>query len=198
MKHITYALAVIVWLLGFVVLRQTGSTLALQVGAVSLATWLMFKDTETRALLAWRTGPFLVGLLAGVAMIVSTYVLYPIALRYLPHLRTQVIDLETLLFEHKSRMAVLGVVLPTSVCEEILFRGRVLDSTKQRRGLSVALAAIIYAAAHITSGSAALVFVAFACGVAWGWLRRTTGSLWSSIACHVAWDLAIMVFKPLQ
>jgi len=197
-RHLPFALAIGVWLLGFFILRQTGSTLALQAGAVGLAAWLMFRDTETRALLEWRSGSFLTGLLAGAAMIAATYVLYPIALHAWPPLRSQVLSLESMLFEHKSRLAVVGVVLPTSICEEILFRGQALESVKQRPGLSLGLAAILYAAAHAASGSVALVLVAFACGIAWGWLRRATGSLWSSIACHAAWDLVVMAVKPLH
>jgi uncharacterized protein len=186
-----------IWLIGFVVLRAVGTTAVLQGGAVALSAWLLFTDAETRRLLAVRVIPLFAGILAGVAMIAATYVVYPLLVHRWPPLAAEVAKLEGLLFDHRNRLAVLAIVLPTSACEEILFRGRSLERVGQSPAPSVALSALLYSAVHVSSGSAVLVAVAFACGLVWGFLRVGMGSLWCSIACHVSWDIAITVVHPL-
>ena len=125
----------------------------------------------------------------------ATFLIFPLAVRLWPGLAAQVAELEALLLGSRGRWSAAGIVVPTSIAEEILFRGRWLDEPRLRS--FPILAAAFYAAVHVTSSSPALVFAAFACGATWGVLRKATGSLWSSVICHVIWDLAVLVIWPL-
>jgi membrane protease YdiL (CAAX protease family) len=186
------ALAAFAWLAGFVFLRRFGTVLPLFAMAVALAAFLAGREGDTRARLRPGVKAIGVGLAAGAVQIAATYLLYPLCVRAWPPLAGEVRGLQGLLFHGQPRLAVAALVVSMSTAEEILFRGRLLTSRR-----AVLPAAIFYAAVHATSGSAVLVALAFACGLFWGALRQATGSLWTSIVCHVAWDVAIMVVAPL-
>lgn len=187
------ALAALAWLTGFVALRRLGTVVPLLAMAVALSATLVAREPSTRDLLRLRPRAIILGLLAGAAQIAATYLLYPLCVRAWPPLTAEVRGLQALLFHGLPRLAVGTLVAAISICEEILFRGRLVGSSRTR----VLLSAIFYAAVHATSGSAVLVALAFACGLYWGTLRAAGCSLWASIPCHVGWDLAIMVVAPL-
>ena len=190
-------LAGLVWISGFVALRRAGSPLLLVGGAVVLAAWLVWRDSETRRLFAPNWRAMALGAVAGLSMVGATYLLFPGFVRLWPALRLQVTELETLLFAGRGPAVAAAIVVPTSIAEEILFRGRWLDGPRPRSRVFPIQAAAFYAAVHVTSWSPALILAAFTCGALWGVLRRATGSLWSSVVCHLLWDTAVMVIWPL-
>ncbi|MHB8416485.1 MAG: CPBP family glutamic-type intramembrane protease [Myxococcales bacterium] len=185
-------LAGFAWLTGFALLRRFGTVLPLFAMAL-LAAALALRHREARRVLRANGRAVAVGLAAAGVQIAATYLLYPLCVRAWPPLADEVRGLQALLFHGQGRLAVGALVATMSACEEILFRGRVLQDRPRR----VVLAALLYAAAHATSGSPVLIALAFGCGLYWGALRAASGSLWTSIVCHVAWDLVVMVIAPL-
>jgi membrane protease YdiL (CAAX protease family) len=194
------ALGAAAWLLGLALLRSWGSVLPLFGLALTLAVVIAATDATTRRLLAPRAAPLAIGAAAAGVMIAATYLLYPLCVRLWPPLGDEVRDLYGLLFGRLGhglgRWAVGPVVAITAFCEEIIFRGRLLAGHKASAARIVGSAAF-YALVHITSGRPLLVALAFVCGLAWGFLRSLTDSLWTAGVCHVGWDLAIMVVAPL-
>ncbi len=187
------AAAAFVWLVGFVLLRRFGTVLPLLAMAVALAAVVAWREPVTRRLLGPRHGAWGAGLLAAAFQIAATYLFHPACVRAWPPLAPEVHRLQGLLFHGQPRIAVGALVVAMSTCEEILFRGRLLEGPRDR----VLLGAAFYAAVHATSASPLLVALAFLCGLYWGALRRSTGTLWASIACHVLWDVSVMVVWPL-
>ena len=186
------------WIVGFALLRRWGSVLPLFAMALALAVAMVAWDSDTRRLLKPELVPLASGGGAAIVMIAATYLLYPLFARSWPPLRGEVHGLYQLLFRGQDRAGLAALVAAMSICEEILFRGWLLTpATRRSRVAQFALVSLFYAAIHVMSGSALLVVLAFVCGLTWGLLRRLTDSLWTSIVCHVAWDLAIMVIAPL-
>lgn len=79
------------------------------------------------------------------------------------------------------------VALVTPIAEELLFRGLlqpklelVLTSTE-----ALIVQAALFSAAHL---SPAILVTHFLIGLALGWVRRRSGSLWSCILLHGAWN----------
>ncbi len=202
LRNLFDGLAAPAWILGFIWLRKWGSLLPLFVMALVLAVALVAVDAETRRLLKPRPVTLAVGAVAGGVMIAATYLLYPLFARLWPPLGDEVRGLYQLLLRGHDRTALTGVVVTMSACEEIIFRGWLLTprSTPRAQGaaaIQLGLATLFYASIHVMSASPLLVAVAFLCGLVWGLLRTLTDTLWASIVCHVAWDLAIMVIAPL-
>ena len=65
------------------------------------------------------------------------------------------------------------------------------------RGLAVLLGALLYAAAHVASGSWFLPVAAFGFGLAWGLMFVVTRSLWAVILSHVVWELLAAIWFRL-
>jgi membrane protease YdiL (CAAX protease family) len=186
------------WILGFLVLRFGGSVRPLFGMALVLAAGTVLADPETRRLLKPRPGPLAIGAAAGAVMIAATYLLYPLCVRLWTPLGGQVHDLYQLLFRGQDRAFLAVVVGTMSICEEILFRGWLLTPTGGGgRAARLVVASLFYASIHCMSGSPLLIALALVCGLVWGLLRNLTDSLWTSVVCHVTWDLAIMVISPL-
>jgi membrane protease YdiL (CAAX protease family) len=93
------------------------------------------------------------------------------------------------------RVALSGgfYALLVPVVEEILYRGIVLPLAAVRVGGwgAVLVATFAWAMAH---GQAPLLPL-IALGIALGWLTLATGSLWASIAFHVAWNGSVVGYE---
>jgi uncharacterized protein len=83
-----------------------------------------------------------------------------------------------------------AVVIAAPLMEEILFRGFLYRGLSESRlGVigTIILTSLIWTLMHDTKSAAGMIDTALH-GVAWGWLRWYTGSLWTPIGCHVAYN----------
>ncbi len=82
--------------------------------------------------------------------------------------------------------------------EDLLWRGAITLPLAARYGplLGVALAAVAFAAAHLTSGPPMLVFAAVVMGALWSALTLRTRSLVPTFVSHLAWDVVVMFIRP--
>jgi len=198
-------IAVAAWLLGFAWVGRTGSWTPLAILAVLAAARLVLGDPGTRRLLAPGAGALLLGVAGAAALIGVTHGLYRPLAAIFPALPAATRGLYGLLNAAGYRPLELGaLVLLISVCEEVIWRGRTLAGAAagprrlDGRALArVAAVALLYGGASLASGSILLGAVATGCGFAWGLLRVAGRSLWPAILAHAAWDLAILVARPL-
>jgi membrane protease YdiL (CAAX protease family) len=95
-----------------------------------------------------------------------------------------------------------GLVLPLLLFiilgEEIVWRNAVTIPFAARLGpvLGCLAAGAAFAAAHLSLGVPMLLVAALAAGSFWSGLVVGTRSAWPALACHVAWDLAVMLWWP--
>jgi membrane protease YdiL (CAAX protease family) len=80
-----------------------------------------------------------------------------------------------------------SIAVATPISEELLFRGLIQPKLEQilRPTDALIVQAVLFSAAHLSPG---ILATHFAIGLAFGWLRRRTGSLLPSIALHGAWN----------
>lgn len=140
-----------------------------------------------------------VGSVAGLAMAAATHLLHPLVARALPFVAGDTTRLYAA-FRATSLPVAALVLVPVVLGEELVWRGLVQGEVVRRAGTraGVGLAALVYAVAHAPVGSALLVLVALACGIAWGALRAATGSLVPSLVAHLVWDGLVLLAWPLE
>ncbi len=197
-------IAYIVWLTGFYWVARTGSWTVLAVLQVLAAARLVAGDASTRQLFRRNGVALLVGVAGAAASIALTYGLYGPISELFPRFPIAVRNLyDVMNSAGYERWALVVIVTVVIVAEEIVWRGRILDATNPTRrtlGWKIAQSLVfgaLYGAAHSTSGSGLLVFIAFAFGTAWALLRMLTGSLWAPLVAHVLWDMAVLVVWPV-
>jgi membrane protease YdiL (CAAX protease family) len=200
-------IAVLAWVVGFAWVGRAGSWLPLAALAVLAASRLVACDAGTRQLLRPRPAALVLGAGGGAVMVALTYALYWPMSAALPALPPATRALYDVLNAVGYRpVALAGLVLAVSACEEVVWRGRPLAAAAAAAGSRrltwtavgrVAVLAVLYGSAHLASGSLLLACLAAGCGLAWGLLRVTGRSLWPAIVTHAAWDLAILVAWPL-
>lgn len=152
----------------------------------------------------WRR-PLAIGLAAGGVVTALTYVGYPLVASVIPAVREEVARLYVLMHADLGPAVVVPSLVLVILAEEVLFRGLLIDGLDPwlapvgRHGgwLTIAVAALVYAGSQIASGQWALVAVAALLALVWGALRRWTGSLVAPLACHLVWDLFVLVLVPL-
>lgn len=191
--------AVVVWALGAFSTRWVGVWLGIGVAAVALGIWgLLLDDRLTADLRRPRRRHLGIGLLAGIFMIVVTYLGYAVVMAGIPQLHGATVELYRFFASLPRHLIPLAVPV-IIVSEEIVWRGRVqaLLQARMHPILAVVVAAAIYALAHAPIGSPLLVGVAFACGLFWSALRGATGSIVPGLIAHLIWDLCVMVLFPL-
>ena len=102
---------------------------------------------------------------------------------------------------------VLGGVV-TAPLEEIYWRGAVhpllLAAARRRaprlariRVLTPAMGALVYAAFHLVTGSAALVAAALLGGWVWSWLAERTGTVGAPMLAHAIWACGMLLLPPV-
>ncbi|MFX3623225.1 MAG: lysostaphin resistance A-like protein [Ectobacillus sp.] len=64
-------------------------------------------------------------------------------------------------------------------------------------GKGILLGTLLYAGAHIWSGSVLLVIAALVGGVFWGWLYERTGKIEVAILSHLVFDVWLLILLPL-
>lgn len=189
---------VLAWAAAAAAARVVGIWLAIGPVAVVLAAlWLWSRRGEPADAGAWRRDVAW-GVPAGLGMVLGTRLLYGPALALLPWLRGDVAALYAA-FDGPGR-AVASVAMPVVViCEELVWRGAVFAALPARLGpgARVALATLLYAAAHAPIGSPGLVMAALGAGLCWTALRAWTGRVGPAIVAHLAWDAAVLLAFPL-
>lgn len=94
----------------------------------------------------------------------------------------------------------LALVLVAAPGEELFWRGfiqkRLLNYFKP--SFSILFGAILYASAHIYSGSFLLVLAAFISGFVWGYLYFLKKSMPLVIVSHIIFDLMIFIILPFK
>lgn len=208
-RRALFALALFAWLACFQVLARR-------------ATWLPFAFVgPALTLLAFRSravplhlvrphrADCVAGLLAGALMVILTHVFYVLLAAVLPGVLPATRELFVLLnvvgFSPVQR-AVLIVIIAS--CEEVLFRGPLLESARAsadhrplraaRRELSRIFAfGCAYALTTAPLASPLLVVCAFLCGSLWGAMGIGARSLTVPILAHLTWDLGVLLAWPL-
>jgi uncharacterized protein len=191
--------SVLAWALGAVSTHWIGLWAGIGVAAVCLAIWgLRLDDRLSNDLLRPSPKLLVTGVLAGLFMLVVTYLGYGAAMAGVPFLQGATGELYRF-FASLPRHLIPVAVPVIVVSEEIVWRGRVQALLQERMTPSRATvaAAAVYALAHAPIGSPLLVGVAFACGLFWGMLRSWTGSIVPGLVAHMVWDLFVMVLFPL-
>lgn len=150
------------------------------------------------------------GVAAGVVMVLGTHAAFGAAVRLVPALRPATMALYQAMRVAGASLGARMVLLPLiGASEEVIFRG-VLRQTDEagtreriRRSvtgsglLQLGAWAAVYGVTTATLSSGLLAAWAFACGLAWGWLRIASGSVVAPMAAHVLWSLGVLVWWPL-
>jgi membrane protease YdiL (CAAX protease family) len=91
------------------------------------------------------------------------------------------------------------ILLFTSSCEEIFWRGYVQNSLLNSYGCYKAalLTALIYSSVHVSSLNISLMFIALIMGILWGFLYNWSKSLLAVITSHITWTELVFVILPL-
>jgi len=193
------AVLVLAWLVGATLAGHYGVWLSL--GSVAVfcgALLLAFEPRRLLPLLRPTGGWIALGAAVGVAMVLATGALYPVAVGLVPSVAVQTARLYAA-FHALSRAAAMAALVPVVVGEEVVWRGAVYGVLVRRWGTpsAIGLGTLIYAAAHAPVGSPLLVLTAAACGLVWSLLRAATRSLVPTLVCHVVWDAMVLLVWPL-
>lgn len=192
--------SVVVWLAAAALAEPLGILPAIGGAAVALgAAILLFDGPAATALLRPSPRLLLLGAGAGGLMAAATCLLYPMLARLVPFIAADAARLYGALRTPSPLLAAVAIV-PVIVGEELVWRGVVQASLMRRLGAwrGVTMAAVAYALVHAPLGSPVLPAVAFTCGLAWGALRATTGSLVPSLVAHLLWDGLVLFWLPLR
>lgn len=193
------AAMVVAWGAGAFLSRVFGIWPAVGLTATALgASALALAPASFREALRPSAVQVAIGLLVGLVMALGTWALFPIVSAWLPWIATDVARLYVA-FGRPGPLVIL-VLLPIVVaCEEVVWRGIVHRALAERFDwLPTAFAgAILYALAHSPIGSPALVVTCLCVGFCWDLLRSATGSLVAVYVAHLAWDVAVLVLRPL-
>jgi membrane protease YdiL (CAAX protease family) len=190
----------LVWLAAAALTGPLGIWPAMGGAAVALGVAvLLFDRPAPTALLLPSPRLILIGAAAGGLMAAATYLVYPMLARLLPVIATDAARLYAA-FRAPSPVIASVALVPVIVGEELVWRGVVQASLVRRLGAArgVIVAAFVYALVLAPLGSPVLVGVAFFCGLAWGTLRATTGSLVPTLAAHLLWNALVLLWLPLH
>lgn len=92
----------------------------------------------------------------------------------------------------------LPTLILLSAGEEVVFRGTIFEAIRERFGanMAVAITSVLFGVAHSGNPGVSLIAVVnvTCAGVLFGAMVVRTGSLWMSIAYHVAWNSILYLF----
>jgi membrane protease YdiL (CAAX protease family) len=177
--------------------RDTGPLTAIVVAVVYasvLAAMALVFRRNLRAAVAWKRSSASDIARAGLACLAAYAVVGPIQALLAPDsFRTAVSILEAIGSDDgrlgSSGPVLEGVILLRAcvlapVGEELFFRGALFGWLRRRLSapVSIGVTAAAFAAIH---GFPPILPLAFALGVAWGWIRERTGSTVPTVAAHV-------------
>ena len=106
------------------------------------------------------------------------------------------------LFGSKAVLPVVGVavVLAAPFAEEVFFRGFVFPGLIRPLGVAGAILAsgLLFAMFHVTGPDSAGLIIPFTpIGMLFAWLYYHTGTIWTSIAAHLVFNLVSFVLLAL-
>lgn len=188
------------WVAAAVGARSFGLWPAIGMAAVVLGSGVFIATPRISRLSLAPTPPLvLMGLLAAAILAGATYLLYPPVVHLWPPMAQDVAGLYAAFRAPSPLVAALALPLVV-VGEELVWRGAVQSACARSFGEvpGVLLAALAYALAIAPFGSPALVVVSLACGLGWGALRAVSGSLVPTLIAHLLWNLAVLVWAPLD
>lgn len=203
------ALAILGWLFCFIVLARLGSWTPFALVGVLLVLLAFQSSAVSLAQFRPRGQSLLIGVSAGVLMVLGTHLAYAWLSSLYLGVRSATRELFSLLnvegFSPPARTALIVVI---ASCEEVLFRG-LLPGLRgaEPRGLRWPLPrevrivvgwSVTYALTTVPLASPLLVMCAFVCGTIWGTLRVVTGSILVPMLAHVLWDLGVLLVFPLS
>jgi Type II CAAX prenyl endopeptidase Rce1-like/NAD(P)H-binding len=92
------------------------------------------------------------------------------------------------------------IAITDVMAEECIWRGLLIDALYPVSNLVTVIlcSAVIYSLPHLAGRSLILFGVALVCGTLWGLLRVATGSVLVPVLSHLAWNLNIFIFFPLE
>jgi membrane protease YdiL (CAAX protease family) len=192
--------SVVVWLAAAALAGPLGILPAVGGAAVALGVAVvLFDQPAAKAQLRPSPGLVLLGTGAGGLMAGATYLLYSLLARLVPFVAADAARLYGA-FRAPSPLLASVAIVPVIVGEELVWRGVVQSSLVRRLGAwrGLTMTAVVYALVQAPLGSSVLPAVAFSCGLAWGTLRATTGSLVPSLVAHLLWDVLVLLWVPLN
>jgi membrane protease YdiL (CAAX protease family) len=203
-RKLDLPIAIVAWLAGFAWVHWRGSWTPLALLAVLAAARIVATDAETRRLLIPRRSSLPLAAGGALLMIGATFAGYGLLAPRFPALREATAGLYALLnAEGYGRAPLAALVVCISLCEEVVWRGRLLGRAgggpvvDGRTVARTAGLALVYGACHLGSGSPLLALLATGCAACWGALRVAGRSIWPAALVHAAWDLAVLVVWPL-
>jgi membrane protease YdiL (CAAX protease family) len=146
--------------------------------------------------------PSLMRIATGLATGIALYGISVLSAAVIFQLRPEWIPAARLLYSWKSEHSPLFItttLVMIVLAEEVLWRGVVAQFLMKRWGrvTGVALAAAIYAVAHLAAGNPLLVIAAFGCGLYWGLLYAATDDLVTPAVSHLVWDVLLLFVFPV-
>lgn len=150
-------------------------------GGVARELGLDARDAPRQSLIGVAVAVGFILLIAAVAAVVSQFV-------HIPE-NERALDIAKGLDVGSALIVATGAALS----EEIYFRGFL-----QRR-IGVVAQAVLFSLAHLSYVNVLEIAVTFALGLAFGLIRRQTGSLWAPVAAHFAFDfleLLVAIYLP--
>lgn len=202
------AVALAAWLTCFGLLALFGTWTPFAFVGVLLVVVALQSSAVSVSQLRPSRQSLLLGLGAGVGMVLATQLAYAWLSAAVPAVRSNTLGLLFLLnVVGLSPVARAALIVVIASCEEVLFRGLLPGSTRDaQRALRVPLAgefrglvlwSAVYALTTVPLRSPLLILCAFVCGTLWAALRVATGSILVPILAHVLWDLGVLLIWPL-
>ena len=194
------AVAVAVWTIASLASNIVGIWLA--VGSTSLLLGVLalrFDFESCRQLLRPKRRLIVLGVIVGGLMAVATHLMYPVFIGLVPQVTVDIADLYAA-FRAPSVWVPILFLGPVILGEELVWRGVVQTELSERfgTGQGVLLAAGFYTLVQVPVGSPVLLLTAFSCGLVWSALRASTRSLVSALVAHILWDVAILLWLPID
>lgn len=164
-----------------------GVSAALLLGAVVLERARLVPLLDLRLREVW------VGVLGGAALAALTRLGYAASIMVVPGLAAPVAELYAAMRTAPSLALTVPLLLLIIACEEVVWRGLLVRDTR-----TCVLSALGYTVAQAGAPSPLLMVIALGFGLVWGAQRLWRGGLLAVYLTHVVWNLATLVYWPLD
>ena len=162
-----------------------------------LALWSL--GERRREWLRTNARLLILGLATGGALVLATMATLVAARWFDPQLYAWALEPMAMKDKIAPALGLALLILPIIPGEEIIWRGAVMLPLADRWGKAagVIVAALMFAAAHLTLGSVPLLLAAIALGAFWGIITLWTRSLVPALVCHLIWDVMLLYVVKL-
>ncbi len=172
---------------GSIHLPLAGVSAALLLGAVVLERARLVPLLDLRLREVW------VGVLGGAALAALTRLGYAAAVAVVPGLAAPVSELYAAMRTAPSLALTVPLLLLIIACEEVVWRGLLVRDAR-----TCVISALGYTVAQAGAPSPLLMAIALGFGLVWGAQRLWRGGMLAVYLTHVVWNLATLVFWPLD